>query len=196
MIAGKKLLIFDFDGTIANTSPLHAKAFKDTLAPLEVPVCYSNIAGLRTADAMLNCFHQSGLTPPSSSQLSLLVSEKQHRVRKLIETSLQPIPQIDSFLRWSHTRYSLALVTSGSKATVSLALHKLDYQSLFQTQLYAEDVKSGKPDPEGFNLALKLESCKPAHALVFEDSKIGFQAATAADIEFVDVNHPSFGLIS
>lgn len=194
LLSGKQLLIFDFDGTIADTSPLHAQAFTETLAPFGIVVCYQHIAGLRTAEALLSCFDEAGLEPPTSCELKTLVNEKQQRVRELIQTSLQPIPPMDAFLRWAHTRYQMALVTSGSRETVGLALNKLNYQSLFKTQIFAEDVRAGKPDPEGFNLALKTQSCKAGQALVFEDSKAGFQAATAAKLDFVDINHPVYAL--
>lgn len=187
-LEGKQLLIFDFDGTIADTSPLHAQAFADTLSPFGIAVCYSRIAGLRTAEAILSCFVDAGLDRPSPEDLQSLVREKQRRVRQLISALLEPLPRMDAFLHWAKTRYEMALVTSGSRATVSLALRKLGYVSLFQTMVFAEDVNSGKPDPEGFRLALEAHHCQPQWALVFEDSEPGFQAASNASLVFVDVN--------
>jgi HAD superfamily hydrolase (TIGR01509 family) len=93
------------------------------------------------------------------------------------------------FLDWAKTRYSMALVSSGSQETVCLGLVKLGYESMFFPQVFAEDVKLGKPDPEGFHLALLMHNCKPERALVFEDSESGFQAATKASIPFYDANH-------
>jgi HAD superfamily hydrolase (TIGR01509 family) len=183
----KQLLIFDFDGTIANTSPLHAQAFADTLSPLGLSVCYSHIAGLRTAEAMLSCFDDAGLHRPSPEDLQYLVGEKQRRVRQLISTSLEPLPRMDAFLHWAKTRYQMALVTSGSRATVSLALRKIGYVSLFQTMIFAEDVNSSKPDPEGLRLALQAHRCQPKHALVFEDSEAGFQAAISANVRYINI---------
>lgn len=187
-LTDKQLLIFDFDGTIADTSPLHNQAFVDTLSPLGVSVSYPHIAGLRTAEAILTCMDQSGLVLPSHDELQSLVVEKQRRVRSLITTYLQPFPPMNAFLQWAKYRYQLALVTSGSRATVTLALQKLAYTSLFHPQIFAEDVASGKPDPEGFLLALKLSSCIPENALVFEDSEAGFHAAISANISYINVN--------
>lgn len=194
VLENKKLLIFDFDGTIADTSPLHSQAFYATLAPLGLSVCYSQIAGLRTAEAILNCFDHAGLGRPSSEDLQSLVVEKQRRVRQLISTSLQPLSRMDAFLRWAKTRYETVLVTSGSRQTVTLALNRLGYQHLFKTKIFAEDVKQSKPDPEGFMVALVAHNCLPKHALVFEDSDVGFQAATAASIDYVDVLNSRYGI--
>lgn len=192
---GKKLLIFDFDGTIAETSHLHAQAFAETLAPFGISFCYQHIAGMRTSEALLSCFDQAGLEQPTSGELELLVTEKQNRVRELIGTSLEPLDGMDAFLHWAKTRFKMALVTSGSRVTVSLALDKLGYNTFFQTQIFAEDVKSGKPDPEGFLLALNESNCKPEHALIFEDSIAGFKAAAKANIEYVNVSLDSTTLI-
>lgn len=193
-LVGKEFLIFDFDGTIANTSPLHAQAFAETLAPYGISVCYQHIAGLRTADALHTCFHQSRLEPPSASELKSLVDQKQQRVRALIRTSLQPILPMDSFLRWAQTRFQMGLVTSGSRGTVESALHKLEYQSFFSNKIFAEDVKNGKPDPEGFELALTLKGCNPGQSIVFEDSAAGFLAAKSAKLDCVDVTCPTYAL--
>jgi HAD superfamily hydrolase (TIGR01509 family) len=188
VLTGKHLLIFDFDGTIADTSPLHAEAFTDILTPLGLSVDYSQIAGMSTLEALCRCFDLVGLDRPSPNDLQALVSKKQKRVQELIQISLEPFPMMHTFLCWAKSRYAMALVTSGSHATVSLALDRLGYKSLFQTMIFAEDVKAGKPDPEGFLIALKAHLCDARHALVFEDSEAGFRAAVRANIAFVDVN--------
>jgi len=185
-IAGKRLLIFDFDGTLADTSPLHARAFVETLAPLGVPVDYSMLAGLKTRDALEKALRTSGRTP-QEVDLAALVGEKQRRVRRLIEQELKPSPQIDAFLRWARTRFRLAMVTSGSRGTIDLALRKLRYENWFDPLICADDVKRAKPAPEGFLRALRLAQCEAAAALIFEDSESGFAAARAAGVEFIDV---------
>ena len=196
VITGKKLLIFDFDGTIADTSHLHAQAFSEVLAPLAISVGYQQIAGMRTDDAIKYCFSKAKMPQPSVEELHLLVSAKQRCVRDLISVFLEPLPGMDAFLRWAKTRFLMALVTSGSRETVSLALDKLGYDSTFQAKIFAEDVKFAKPDPEGFMLALQAFSCMPEDALVFEDSTIGFKAAARANIDCIDISNGDFALIS
>ncbi len=154
---------------------------------MSVSFCYSQIAGMRTAEALLSCFDRAGVSRPGSEDLRLLASEKQRRVRELIETSLEPLSDMDRLLHWAKSRYTMALVTSGSRVTVSLALRKLGYQSLFSTQIFAEDVRVGKPDPEGLHMALQSHNCQPEQALVFEDSEAGFEAAKAARVNYVDI---------
>ncbi len=186
MLQGRRLLIFDFDGTVADTTPLHAAAFTTVLSPLGVSVDYPSIAGLKTLDAMRQCLNMAGRTY-AESELAMLVASKQQCVRQMIDHALQPLPGVDEFLRWAKPRYKLAMVTSGSRVSVSIALKKLGYVDWFDPLICADDVVMGKPAPEGFLMALQL-ACVPAgDALVFEDSEVGFQAAEQAGLCYVDV---------
>jgi HAD superfamily hydrolase (TIGR01509 family) len=186
VLADKRLLIFDFDGTLADTSSLHAQAFSDTLVPFGIIVDYSKLAGRKTTDALLLCFADQELTTPDTQTLTDLVLEKQRRVRTLINETLKPFPGVDEFLLWAKERYLIALVTSGSRGTVELALKKLGWMGWFDLILFAEDVAHAKPNPEGFLRVLEMTGVALEEALVFEDSEVGFKAAKAAGINFID----------
>lgn len=186
-LVSKYLLIFDFDGTLADTSPLHQQAFSEVLSPLGLHTDYESIAGLSTADAILQVFNSEGLATPSPSLLNRLKAQKQARVRHLITHKLDPLPQVSSFLLWARPRFRMAIVTSGSRGTVQLALQKLGYLDLFDLVICSEDTASSKPNPEGLLKALHFFNCQPYDALVFEDSKAGFQAALNASIDFFDI---------
>ena len=186
ILHNKRLLIFDFDGTVADTTPLHAAAFSKVLAPLDVTVDYSRIAGLKTLDAMRQCLNEVGRTLDEVA-LAKLVTNKQQCVRQMIHQALQPLPGVDAFLRWVRPHYKLAMVTSGSRGTVSLALEKLGYVGWFNPLICAEDVEKAKPASEGFLLALQLAGISAGDALVFEDSDAGLQAAAHAGLGYVDV---------
>jgi HAD superfamily hydrolase (TIGR01509 family) len=185
-LKGKRLLIFDFDGTLADTSPLHAAAFSKVLAPLGIAVDYSKIAGMKTLDAMRHCLSAKDLMYDEAA-LAELVMAKQQCVRQMVALSLLPMPGVDAFLRWARLRYKLAMVTSGSRGTVDMAIEKLGYTGWFDPLICAEDVGCGKPDPEGFTKALQITGLSTAAALVFEDSVAGFLAADAASLACVDV---------
>jgi HAD superfamily hydrolase (TIGR01509 family) len=185
LLCGKQLLIFDFDGTVADTTPLHAVAFEQVLAPLGIAVDYPSIAGLKTLDAMRQCLVASKRTL-TDAEINSLVVAKQLRARQQIEAGLQPLPGMDEFLHWARPRFRLAMVTSGSRATVNLALRKLGYEDWFDPLLCADDVRKAKPDPEGFKSVLRIADISPEMALVFEDSFAGFEAAEAAGVECVD----------
>ena len=188
----KRLLIFDFDGTVADTTPLHAAAFSNVLGPLGIAVDYPSIAGMKTLDAMRQCLVQAGRSPTQEEVTELAVA-KQQCVRQMIVQALQPLPGVDGFLRWAKQRYQLAMYTSGSRATVHLALDKLGYTGWFNPLLCADDVHHAKPNPEGFLTVLKITGEAASQALVFEDSDAGFAAASAAGLAYFDVRFCRIG---
>jgi len=185
LLQGRKLFIFDFDGTIADTTPLHAEAFTEVLAPLGIVLDYHAIAGLKTLDAMKKCLAdaQCSLSEP---EIDELVQLKQQIVRRMISRELHPLPAVDDFLRWVRPRCRLSMVTSGSRGTVNLSLEKLGYTGWFDPLLCADDVHNAKPDPEGFLKVLYHTGISADQALVFEDSEAGFQAASAAGLDYID----------
>lgn len=194
LLRDKQLLIFDFDGTVADTSPLHAAAFSQVLAPLGIIVDYPSIAGLKTLDAMRQLISVAGKSS-NDSEIVALVSAKQSLVRQMIGCALQPLPGVDAFLQWARPRYKLAMVTSGSRGTVGMALEKLGYSGWFDPLICADDVERAKPAPEGFLMALQLTGVAAGDALVFEDSEAGFQAAAQAGLAYVDVRRAVWPLI-
>ena len=186
-LEGKKLLIFDFDGTVANTSPLHAEAFSQVLAPLVNSVDYPSIAGLKTRDAIRQCLNRAGRMF-SDAEVQALVFEKQKLVRKMINQGLEPLPGVDEFLRWARPRYRLAMATSGSRGTVSLALKKLGYFGWFDPLVCSDEVSRGKPDPACFLQVLEITGFPTSEALIFEDSDVGIEAAQGAGVACLDVS--------
>lgn len=190
-LQGKRLLIFDFDGTVADTTPLHTAAFAEVMAPMGIAVDYSCIAGLKTKDAMRQCLNGAGREFDEAT-LVALVTAKQRSVRQMIGHGLKPLPGVDAFLRWARPRYMLAMVTSGSHGTVTLALEKLGYTGWFDPLICADDVVNAKPDPEGFLAAIKQTGVSANNSLVFEDSAAGLAAATSAKIDCCDVRSGLF----
>lgn len=185
LLANKHLLIFDFDGTIADTSALHASAFAEVLAPFGTTVDYQDIAGLRTREALTLCLSAAGLQI-SDAAMATLVARKQQLVRGMFAQRLDALPGVDAFLRWAKPRFALAMATSGSRGSVQMALDALGYAGWFAPLVCAEDVANGKPHPDAFLRALSLAGMEAQDAVVFEDSEAGFAAAQAAGIACVD----------
>jgi HAD superfamily hydrolase (TIGR01509 family) len=186
LLRGKRLLIFDFDGTVADTAPLHAAAFEQVLSPLGIEVHYPSIAGMKSEDAVVYSAQNSGhvLAP---DQIAELVSAKQARIRAMISSRLEPLPGMDRFLKWARQHYRLSMATSGSRGTVSLALEKLGYLNWFSPLVCADDVERAKPHPDIFLRVLQLTRFDSSQAIVFEDSEAGFRSAVDAGIPYVNV---------
>lgn len=186
LLTGKQLLIFDLDGTIADTSSLHASAFEQVLRPLGIRVDYPSIAGMKTADALTLCAQSCGFDL-SREELEYLVLDKQKLVRAMMKTDLQPLPGADRFLRWARGRFRLSMATSGSWGSVSVALAKLGYSDWFDPLVCAEDVELAKPSPAAFKKVLDMTGCPAQLALIFEDSAAGMLAAQRAGVAVVHI---------
>ncbi len=191
LLLDKKLLIFDFDGTIADTSPIHEMSFNKTLSPWDVKVNYSSIAGMRTYDAFKKIFFNMKLDI-SEFDIQELTLKKQSNVRVLMHENLQALPGVDQFLRWARLHFPLAIYSSGSRQTVKLALEILGFNDWFSPVICSEDVVQAKPHPEGYLRVLELKSILAKDALIFEDSNFGIEAARLAKIPYLDVRISPF----
>ena len=100
LLSTRRALIFDFDGTIADSSGLHARAFAEALQPHGIAVGYPAIAGLRTRDAVRAAFAAAGRSVTSDA-LERIATDKQARVRALIAAELVALPGVMGFLRWA-----------------------------------------------------------------------------------------------
>jgi len=186
LLRHKRLLIFDFDGTIADSSPLHSRAFNEAFAGHGVAVDYDRIAGLTTEAAVARVCSEAGLRL-GEDERSELVVDKRRRARALIESGLEPLEGSLEFLRAAHGRYVLALCTSASRPTVEASLRRLRIGDYFDSVSTAEDVSAGKPAPEAFLKALAHHGVEREDALVFEDADSGIAAAEAAGVDAIRI---------
>jgi HAD superfamily hydrolase (TIGR01509 family) len=191
VLKGKQVLIFDFDGTIADTTPLHAAAFERVLSPLGLNLPYSSIAGMKTADAMDFCAKTCGQVL-TIEKLNNLVIAKQKLVREMMRLHLVPLPGVDRFLKWAKQHYHLSLATSGSRQTIEFALEKLGYAGWFDPLICSGDVQRSKPFPDSFLKVLEYTKYHSDQALIFEDSKAGIMAAQMSGIAHIKINLDSW----
>jgi HAD superfamily hydrolase (TIGR01509 family) len=115
-----------------------------------------------------------------------LVRQKQALGRELIASSLTALPAAAALLDWARSRFRLALVSSGSRGTIDIALGRLGLADWFDPLITADDVAQAKPDPQGFLLALDRARVAAEAALIFEDAESGFEAARRAGVTAVD----------
>ena len=192
LIKNAKFMIFDFDGTIANTSPLHEAAFQKIFEPFQITINYCQIAGKSTKEAIYHILSKNKIEL-DTLEINNLITKKQFLVREKIKYSstFKPIPYVKEFINKLSQVYTLGIASSGSRQTIELALKKLDLIKYFNYILCSEDVKKSKPSPEIFLKIIKLAKFKREEALIFEDSYNGIKASNAAKIPVIDVTlHP------
>ena len=187
----KKLLIFDYDGTIADTNFLHEMAFREVLNFKELTFNYEQIAGIKTVEAINFLLQENKIYLPED-KINSLVIKKQKIFSKKIEEGLKPIEGVVDFLNFAQKKYHLCVASSGSKNNVFKGLKILGLFNYFKYIFCAEDVKIAKPSPEIFLKLLSFMNLEIEDALIFEDSDKGIQSAINAKIDFVDIRKNTF----
>ena len=188
LLSKKKLLIFDFDGTLVNTSEYHQEAFSQILSRKKIDFNYDDIAGMNSISAFQKVFKKNNFSI-SSHDLSILVSEKQSLARSLISKNLIINSNVLFFLEWMHqsANFKSCIVSSGSRQTINIVLNKFLIGHYFDFILASEEVIDSKPSPEGFLKAIEISKIQPEDAIIFEDSEAGLIAAQNARIDFLEV---------
>jgi beta-phosphoglucomutase family hydrolase len=181
--------LFDCDGTIVDSMPLHYIAWTRALAEYGCTSFTEQIfyamGGMPVADVVAELNRRDHLSIP--------IEEFAHRKEALyyeLIHQLQPVPEVLEQIRLHHGRIPFAVVSGSTRESVVKSLDALGILSLFDTLVCAGDYARGKPDPEPFLLAATRLGVDPARCLVFEDAEVGIQAATAAGMSSIRIPQP------
>ncbi|MGQ9511471.1 MAG: HAD family hydrolase [Thermaceae bacterium] len=180
-----KALLFDLDGTLADTDPLHLLAWREALRPYGIEVdeafYYGRISGRLNPEIIRDLLPH---LPEGEAQA--LIQRKEALFRGLAPR-LKPLPGLLDLLEEAG-RKSLptALVTNAPRENVEHILNALGLR--FPVVVLAEEVGRGKPDPLPYLEALHRLGVNPGEALAFEDSESGVKAAVGAGIPTLGVN--------
>jgi HAD superfamily hydrolase (TIGR01509 family) len=173
-------IVFDMDGVLLNSSPIHAAAYLEALAGLSITdFRYSSVAGMRSSDGMRAILKQNNIQLPDE-QIAALAEAKSRIALTRIAVENPIVPGAIAVLGTLAGRVRLALASSGSEAAVNSFLQRNELRPLFQCVLHAGDVHRTKPSPEIFALAIERLGLNPEDSLVVEDAVAGIQAAKAA----------------
>ena len=179
-------LILDLDGVLADTEPLHQKAWDVALdgIPLEkVAAARSKWVGMASVDIVRELIRIFGLTTPAEE----LLARKRAAYRTLIQQNLAPFPGLCEELdMWRG--FPMALATSGIRPEVLVVLEILGFGGLFDPVVTSDDVPRAKPAPDCYLSAARLLGKKPSSCVVIEDSAHGIQAAVAAGMRVLVVS--------
>ncbi len=182
-----KAVLFDLDGTLANTDPIHFQIWQTLLAPHGMTVDQEfydrHISGRLNPDIVRD------LLPQFSVEEGIAFSaDKETQFRKLAATKLQRMDGLSDFLhRLEQQGYGTGLVTNAPRPNAEFMLETLALKGVFQPVVIADDLPKGKPDPLPYQTALNALALSPDEALVFEDSPTGVRAAVAAGIPTIGV---------
>lgn len=190
-------IIFDFDGVIADTEPLHFSSFRHTLNEIGIELTesdyYANYLGYDDRGCFIAALtaHQHRTDPTTLTQLmqrkaqTYLDSVRDHQVI---------FPGVSEFVRESSAAYPLAIASGALRHEIEVILEHAGLRKEFLHITSAEDVTRGKPDPQPFLQALNgLNQQRREHAitagscLVIEDSIPGIRGAKTAGMKVLAV---------
>jgi HAD superfamily hydrolase (TIGR01509 family) len=177
--------LFDCDGTIADSMPLHYNAWKAVLAEWKCDypedVFYSwGGKPVRNIIADLNKIH--GLKMPVEE-----IATRKEGLYLAQIPQLKAIPEVLEHIEAEHGRIPFAVVSGSTRDSVVGSLNVLGLLDKFDTIVSADDYKHGKPAPDCYLLAAERLGVAPADCLVFEDTEMGIESATAAGMASVKI---------
>ena len=186
-------LLFDLDGVLVNTNPLHARAWQELAEELGIPFtpadheAFLGISRAQCLDIML----KKGKRSLSESEKERLCTRKNDRYREMIGT-LTPaalLPGVPEFLRAARAEgYRIGLGSVSKNA--GFLLQRLEIGPLFDAVIDGTQIVKGKPDPEVFLKGARALNLLPEQCVVFEDSAAGIEAAHRGGMKAVGIGTP------
>jgi HAD superfamily hydrolase (TIGR01509 family) len=183
-----KAYLFDCDGTIADSMPLHYIAWSKALAEWNCEFSedlFYAWGGMPVAKIIATLNQKYGLSMPVDD-----VSRRKEGYYLKSLPQLKAVPEVMEHIEASHGRIPLAVVSGSTRESVTASLQTLNILDRFETLVCAGDYQRSKPDPEAFLIAAARVGIAPESCLVFEDTDMGIQAATAAGMASVKVPPP------
>lgn len=178
-------LLFDLDGTLANTMPMHNQAWIETLTSFncnmtsEILYEYAGVPNLKTVELFNQRFGWS-LDPEK------VVEKKEAKFLAQLDF-IAPINSTLEIVKHYYGTKPMAIVSGGNRFLVELILQKLKLSEYFTVCVCAESTLKGKPCPDPFLFAARELSVSPENCLVFEDGAPGIEGARSCGMSVVQV---------
>jgi len=180
--------LFDCDGTIADSMPLHYIAWKQALGewncPFDEELFYA-WGGIPPAEIVAKLNRMHGLHMPVEA-----VAERKENLYFALLPGLQPVPEVLEHIDAMQGRIPYAVVSGSTRQSIMNTLNAVHLLDRFQILVGSEDYARSKPAPDAFLAAAERLALEPQDCLVFEDTALGIQAATAAGMASVRVPSP------
>ena len=191
-------IIFDFDGVIANSEPMHLRAFQDTLAAegirLAADEYYARYLGYDDVGMIETLARDRGLAM-SARQVTALVARKGARMQELMHSGAVLFPGAADFIRESAAAVPVAIASGALRHEIVEILEAAGLSGLFPVIVASGDTPESKPSPAPYQLAhMRLQShvgreLNPRRCVAIEDSRWGLASAQGAGLRCVGVTN-------
>ena len=182
-------IVFDFDGTLFDTEPLHEAALRAVCRPHGVCLDPGASIGLSDEDAIAGAFRASGV-PIEPDRLSALCLEKTGVYETLIlEAEITAYEGALELVGAATRRVGVAICTAAVRREVAPVIARFPPLPGVEVVVTADDVERKKPHPDGYRLAIERLGARPERSVAIEDSRRGVESARAAGLRVVGLGH-------
>ena len=184
-----RAVIFDMDGVLIDSEPLHMQADAETFRRhgMEVPdEAWADIFGMKSEVGLALMSERYG---DGSQDPNLLAAEKRARYIELAAGELDLVSGVREYLTMCRSRFEkLAVTTSGKERVQMPLLERFGITGLFDVIVTGDEMSAGKPDPEPYLLTASRLGFPPGECLVIEDAVAGIRSAKAAGCPVVGLS--------
>jgi beta-phosphoglucomutase family hydrolase len=180
--------LFDCDGTIVDSMPLHYKAWKQVFQEWNCAFSEERFyawGGMPIVEIISTLNREYGLSMPVET-----VAKRKENLYFELLPELQPVPEVVEHVFAMHGKIPFAVVSGSTRDSVVASLTTLKLLDRFDALVCAGEYQKSKPHPEAFLIAAAKLGVEPEACLVFEDTDMGIQAATAAGMKSARVPPP------
>jgi len=182
-----KGLVFDCDGTLADTMPLHWRAWQviATKYKLHFPQDrFYALGGVPSRDILKMLAAEQGVTLDH-----IKASHEKENMYLPMLPEVEPIHAVVEIAQANHGKIPMAVASGGTETVINMVLEHLKIRHLFDAVVTSEMVKNQKPAPDIFLEAARRIGVDPKFCRAYEDTDLGLQAIRSAGMEAVDVRH-------
>jgi beta-phosphoglucomutase len=182
-----KAILFDLDGTLTNTDPIHYRVWQDLLRDYEIEVDRAFYD--RYFSGRLNADILADLLPHLSEAEAIAFSDRKEALfREHAQTELTRLEGLTEFLTWvDRHQLKRAVVTNAPPKNAWFSLDVLHLRDYFDGVVIGEELAHGKPHPMPYEVGLQKVGVEAVEAIAFEDSPSGIRSAVSAGIFTVGV---------
>ncbi|MDH3582882.1 MAG: HAD-IA family hydrolase [Phycisphaerae bacterium] len=180
-----KALVFDCDGTLADSMPVHYLAWRQTMSRHGIDFCedrFYSMGGMPTTKIIAILADEAGLV----LDIEQVAIEKEDAFHANID-QMRPIEPVVAVAREYRGRVPLAVATGTMRSSAHQVLGQLGVLDWFDALVSCEDVENHKPAPDTYLEAARRLGVSPEDCRAYEDTDIGLQAARSAGMEVVDI---------
>ncbi|MCA9272923.1 MAG: HAD family phosphatase [Phycisphaerales bacterium] len=186
-------LIFDFDGVIADSEPVHERAITRAAQMLGVPFTHDDymtrVIGLDDRDTFRVIAEMGGLALMPERLAEVVYTKQQHVLEMIDAGEVKAFPGSIELIRSAAEVMPVAVCSGAARVEIERILRRFEILDVFRCIVTADDVEKAKPDPAGYLMTAQKLGVEPAHCVTIEDTPRGLAAAKSAGLKAVGVCH-------